>query len=142
MNDLDLSSLRDRLSAVEIVDRLFVAVDRKDWETVREIFSPRVHFDMTSLAGGSPSVVDREQILGGWKEGLKDVAFIHHQSGNHLVTLRGDRADVFCYGIAIHHRPEAEKKTTTFVGSYQIELERGGASWVVVAFKFDKKWVE
>lgn len=40
-----------------------------------------------------------------WEAGLKPLKAIHHQAGNHLVSIDGDSADAFCYGIASRYRP-------------------------------------
>jgi SnoaL-like protein len=130
-----------RQDLIETVDRLFVATDRKDWDAVTALFAERVRFDMTSLAGGAPAVLTPAQIVDGWRTGLADVAVVHHHSGNHLVTLRADDADVFCYATATHFRPEAEKKLTTFVGSYDLHLVRAGGAWRIEAFRFNVKYV-
>ena len=51
-------------------------------------------------------------------------------------------AEVFCYGIALHHRPATEKRVTMFVGSYDFTLERAGGDWRVSGFRFNVKFVE
>ncbi len=131
-----------RADVIETVDRLFVETDRKDWPAVAALFADRVHFDMTSLSGGEPEELTPAQIVEGWRTGLADVTALHHQSGNHLVTLHGDSADVFCYATANHFRPEREKRLTTFVGSYELHLVRADGVWRIDRFRFDVKFVD
>jgi hypothetical protein len=141
-HDPRLAWLADRMVIVETVDRLFVMTDRKDWDAVGALFAPRVAFDMTSLAGGEPAELTPGAIVAAWREGLAPVAAVHHQSSNHLVTIEGDAAEVHCYGTAVHYRPEAEKRITVFVGSYDLRLARRGEGWMITAFRFNKKLVE
>lgn len=138
----DMTELFERSAVTDTVTRLFVETDRKNWSGVAAVLSDAVRFDMTSLAGGSPVTISGQQIADAWRDGLKDIAHVHHQVGNFLVTLRGDRAFVTCHGIATHYRPEQEKHVTTFVGTYDVELARSAGAWKIIGFKFDKKYVE
>ena len=136
-----LAFVVDRLAVIETVDRLFVFTDRKDWEEVRALFADEVHFDMTSLGQGEPTTMTPKQITDTWRVGLRDVPVVHHQSSNHLVTLVGDEALVFCYATATHHRPDTAKPLTTIVGSYDLRLTRGATGWLITQFRFTKKYV-
>jgi len=132
----------DRTRVIETVDRLFVLTDQRDWEGLTQLFGERVAYDMTSLAGGEPAELPADAIVASWREALTPVAAVHHQSGNHLVTIDGDRAEVFCYATATHHQPGQEKRLTTYVGSYDFTLDRAGSGWLIVGFRFNKKYVE
>jgi hypothetical protein len=134
--------IADRIDVVEKVDRLFVATDRKDWAAVQALFTERVAFDMSSLGSGAPAVLTAQEIVERWRDGLKDVQALHHQSGNYIVSLSGDTAEVFCYATATHYRPEQQKRLTQFVGSYELRLVRLPSGWRIDRFKFDRKWVE
>jgi len=131
-----------RQEIVDTVTRLFVSTDNKDWGGVMDVFTEKVHFDMTSLAGGDPASLTSRQIVDAWDEGLKEVERVHHQTGNHLVTVSGAEAEVFCYGIATHYRSREEKKVTTFVGSYDLHLVREPVGWKIDAFRFNSKYAE
>ncbi len=128
---------------INTINRLFIKTDNKDWPAVKALFADEVLFDMTSLAGGQPSKLSPQQIVDAWDKGLKNVAAIHHQAGNYIVTLGRNGADVFCYGIAKHYNPEhADKKITTFVGSYDFHLINTDSGWKIDRFKFNKKYVD
>jgi hypothetical protein len=137
-----LAELLDRNAVVDAVNRLFIFTDNKDWDALRALFTDRVALDMSSLSGIPAAEVGADEVVGGWRAGLGDIEAVHHQSGNHLVTLRGERAEVFCYGVATHYRPAAEKRVTTFVGSYDFGLERGATGWRIHSLRFNKKYVE
>ena len=134
-------AMSDRETAIEMVDRLFCATDRKDWTAVKALFCAKVHFDMSSLSGVAPATLTPEQIVDGWREGLQDVAALQHQSGNHLVTMSLGGADVTCYATATHFHPEREKRLTQFYGSYRFHLLRTAGGWLIDRFVFEKKFV-
>jgi hypothetical protein len=127
---------------IETVNRLFIATDNRDWSGVRTCFSDTVLFDMTSVAGGQPVRTTPHNIVDGWEEGLKGLKAIHHQAGNHIVTVRGAEADAFCYGIAIHYLPNPTgRDVRVFVGSYDFHLLKNPEGWRINSFKFNLKFV-
>jgi len=137
----------DRLIAQDQViaaaNNLFLCTDRRDWQCVRDVFAPQVLFDMTSLAGGQPATLAPDQIASAWEKGLKDLAAIHHQAGNYQVSVKGNEADLFCYGIAYHYLPNpTERNIRTFVGSYNMHLVRSDAGWKIDRFKFNLKFID
>ena len=137
-----ISEILDRQAVLDTVNRLFLATDDKRWDELLGIFAERVRFDMSSLSGQPETEMAAGDIVDGWRTGLADVAAVHHQTGNFVVTLAGDRAEVFCYGIALHHRPRTDKRVTMFVGSYDFTLVRTAGRWRVTAFRFRAKFVE
>ncbi|HEX9945602.1 MAG TPA: nuclear transport factor 2 family protein [Thermoanaerobaculia bacterium] len=138
-----LRYLVEKDAIVGTINRLFVSTDNRDWEAVKACFTPRVFFDMTSLAGGEPAEVSVQEIVDGWEKGLAPLQAIHHQAGNYRVTLEGDRADAFCYGIAFHYLPnDSGRNTRTFVGSYDFRLEKDSGAWRIRRFRFDLKYVD
>lgn len=138
-----LATLVDERQIIDCVVRLCVATDARDWSTARACFADVVRFDMTSLAGGEPADVPAEHIIAGWTEGLAPIEALHHQLGNFRVSVRGDEADAFCYGIAYHYRRTASgRNTRAFVGSYDFTLVRANAAWRINAFRFNVKFVD
>ncbi|MDA8108314.1 MAG: nuclear transport factor 2 family protein [Betaproteobacteria bacterium] len=105
MTDLETLVAKDRIATV--VHQLFTATDRRDWPAVRACFADVVDFDMTSLAGGTPARLTPLQITDGWEAGLKPIQHVHHQVGNLEISVHGDAATAFCYGIALHYRAKA-----------------------------------
>jgi hypothetical protein len=142
-SDNRIQTLVDQADVIRTVNTLFVKTDNRDWEAVKDVFADTVMFDMTSMTGGEPSRLSAQQIVDGWEQGLKPLKAIHHQVGNHLVTVRGSEADAFCYGVASHYLPNpSNQNTRTFVGSYDFHLMRTGGSWKIDRFIFNLKYVE
>jgi hypothetical protein len=128
----------DRDAVIETINRLFIATDNRDWAAVQAQLAPEVHFDMTSLAGGSPAMRTPAEIADGWKTGLASIEHVHHQSGNFLVDLSFNEATAFCYAVAYHHLGKAVRQ---FVGSYDVHLIKTDR-WRIDKFKFNVKFVE
>lgn len=139
----DLTTLSDKQQIVEVITDLFIATDRRDWGAVVDCFTPQVMFDMSSLGGPPAAPTVAKDIAAGWERGLAPLAAVHHQAGNFRVWPRGDDADAFCYGIALHYRPnQPGGSTRTFVGSYDFGLRRDGARWRISRLRFQAKWIE
>jgi hypothetical protein len=133
----------ERDDILSVVNRVFVKTDARDWAAVRACFAPSVHFDMTSVAGGSPATLTPEPITEAWDAGLRPIEHVHHQTGNFDVSASGDHAAVSCYGIAYHYRKtRSGRNTRLFVGSYDFELRREAAGWKVTLFRFKLKFVD
>lgn len=138
-----LTHLIERAAVTDVVTSLFIATDTRDWAAVRECFAPRVHFDVTSLAGGRPADMTGEEIAAGWEQGLRQLQAIHHQVGNFRVHIEAKRATVTCYGVAYHYaRARSGRNTRTFVGTYDFELERTNDRWHITLFRFNVKFVD
>lgn len=135
--------LLDKDQIVDTVNQLFISTDNRDWDRVKTIFASQVEFDMTLLAGGTPSTLSAQQIVDAWDNGLKALQAIHHQVGNFIVEVNGDEAKVFCYGTATHYLPnKTNRNTRTFVGSYDFLLKRVNASWKIAHFTYHSKYVD
>ena len=139
----NLETLLTKSAIIERINTLFIATDARDWPRVRECFCASVLFDMSSAGGGVATPMTPEAIPNGWEAGLKPLQAIHHQSGNFLVTVEGDRATAFCYGIASHYLPnKSGANTRTFVGSYDFELQREADAWRISMFRFNLKYID
>ena len=132
---------KDRI--IDTINQLFIGTDSRDWPTVRACFADMVHFDMTSLSGGSASHLTPEQIAAGWEADLRQLQAIHHQVGTYRVKLEGEEATAFCYGTATHYRPtRSGRNTRTFVGSYDFHLRRVEDRWQIDRLRFSLKYME
>jgi hypothetical protein len=138
-----VTEANDRLDVIDAVNRLFIATDNRDWDGVRHCFNAPVTIDMSSVGAGLARQMQPAEISGMWETGLEPLEGIHHQTGNFLVTVDGNRATVFCYGIAIHYRENATgRNTRTFVGSYDFQLSIETGRWLIVSMRFNLKWLD
>ncbi len=125
----------------ETVVTLFVATDQGDWDTVKESFSSSVLLDYSSMTGNPAAELMPEQIVAAWKGILPGFDSTHHQLGNFITGVNGDKAEVFCYGIATHYLADENGNVWTVVGSYDLELvQDSDKNWKVSAMKFNFKY--
>jgi len=128
---------------IEVINRLFINTDNRNWPKVKNCFSSTVLFDMTSLAGGQPVTLTSQEIVDAWDQGLKALKSIHHQAGNYMVSINQGEAEAFCYGIASHYLPnKTNQNARTFVGSYNFHLTKTGQIWRIDQFKFNLKYID
>jgi hypothetical protein len=141
--DDKLTELTAKDEVIGAVNRLFMYTDRRDWERVKGCFADEVHFDVTSMVGGEPTMLTPDDIVAAWDEGLKHLDAIHHQAGNYLVDVAKNEATVFCYGTASHYLPnDTGDNTRTFIGSYDFHLKKDADAWRIDKFKFDLKYID
>ena len=135
--------LIEKNKIIEVINRLFIGTDNRDWSQVKNCFSSEVLFDMSSIGGGDPVTLTSQQIVDSWEKGLKPIKSIHHQAGNYMVNINEGQADAFCYGIASHYLPNnTNQNTRIFVGSYNFHLTKEGQSWRIDQFKFNLKYID
>ena len=145
-SDSEMQQYRNLLAkedVKEVVNRLFISTDNRDWDAVKEVFASEVLFDMTSMMGGEPVTMTAADIVAAWDKGLKPLKAIHHQTGNYIIDVNQNKADVFCYGIASHYLPnKTDRNTRIFVGSYKFHLLKNGENWQIDQFKFNLKYID
>ena len=125
----------------EAVIQLFIATDQQNWQQVERIFAPTVLLDYSSMSGNPAASLSPTEITTAWKGILPGFKATHHQLGNLLESVDGNRATVFCYGTATHYLPNNAGNVWTVVGSYNFELEQlNDRSWRITAMTFNFKY--
>jgi len=132
----------DERLAIEAVNRLFIAADNRNWPVVSNSLSNEVLLDYTSMAGGEPATLKASQIIEAWRALLPGFEKTHHQLGNHIVTVSGNEAKVFCYGTATHLlKNDSNNNFWIVVGSYDFDLKKEGV-WRISKMKFNLKYLD
>ncbi|MCB9296178.1 MAG: nuclear transport factor 2 family protein [Lewinellaceae bacterium] len=127
--------------ASEVVIRLFVAIDQRDWLQVKNCFAPQVELDYSSMTGQPAAVLSPTEIIQSWKGILPGFEHTHHQLGNFITAADERSAHVFCYGTATHFLPDEGGNLWTVVGSYDFGLSKDEAgNWKVAKMKFNFKY--
>ena len=52
--DSTATDTEDRLAIIELIGRLSLTIDAKDWDAMGQLFTDTVYHDRTSLTGGDP----------------------------------------------------------------------------------------
>ncbi len=133
-----------RNEITDVINTLFIATDQRDWPAVLGCFWPVVSFDMSSAGAGAEKMLAADAIVAGWQAGLASIQAVHHQAGNHRVSISGATATAFCYGTACHYHPNPSgRNTRTFVGSYDFELRQDDAGrWRITLFRYNLKFTD
>lgn len=139
-----LMELGNRLEVEDVIVRLFVATDERDWTTLESCFTDSFLLDMTSLVGGTPITMKPSDVSSAWATGFKPLDHVHHQVSNFQTIISGDSATVKCHGVAFHHRAQisTQMKTRIFVGTYLFDLTKSNGRWLVTRLKFDLKFLD
>lgn len=128
---------------IETVNRLFIAVDERNWTLVENLFSDTVLLDYTSMVGGSPASLPAKQIIDSWKGILPGFDKTHHQTGNFIVKTDPLAYNVFCYGTATHYlKNETGNNVWTVVGSYDFEIKTMDLKLKITKMKFNLKYLD
>ncbi|RYZ00488.1 MAG: nuclear transport factor 2 family protein [Chitinophagaceae bacterium] len=137
---MDQRSTRDLV--LEVVHKLFIYTDNRQWgRLLSEVFCGEVAFDMSSV-GGAARRMPAKDICHDWERGFEGLDGINHLSGNHLVSVNGPEATVFCYATATHFRKSATQgQTRSFVGTYDLHLVRTAVGWRIDAFTYQLKFM-
>lgn len=132
-----------RGATVDALTRVFVCCDRRDWSGLGNLLGDTVAVDYTSLNGGEPGTVRRDDLVAAWRGGLSGFDATQHLLGSFLVdTVTGAAATLRCYAIATHVLHAAgDRPIWTVAGHYDAELRRAGTGWQLTALTLHVDWI-
>lgn len=135
----------EREQIIETVNKLFVYTDNQEWTKLQEeVFTANIELDMVSMGAEKPEHVSSREICNRWEKAFEDLDAIHHQASNHIVTIDGDKAELYVYCISSHYKESAKSskkgKTREYVGTYDIHLLNSASGWRIDKFKFNLKY--
>lgn len=115
------------MTDADVLPRMLYAIDVLDWPAVREAFADEVRLDYTSLSGGEPETLTRDDLIARWQGLLPGFDATQHLIGPVILTDEGGtgvRADAHVRGY--HHIGDREGGQTWAVhGHYTARLARG-----------------
>lgn len=136
-----MNSTTDRDEIIDVVNRIGLMADRRDWQACRNAFSERVKIDYTSLSGGQPATVNADDLVKGWETFFsKTFKATQHLIGTHAATVTGDTAICLSNFQAHHVYLDAQKETWTLGGFYEHGLVRTPQGWRVSRMKMTWTW--
>lgn len=124
----------------ETINKLFIATDQHDWQQVEQCFAEHVMLDYASMTSNSATTISAQQIIASWKEISPGFDHTHHQTGNFIITTKGNTASAFCYGTASHYLTNDQEHIWTVVGSYDFELKKVKHQWKITGMRFNLKY--
>jgi hypothetical protein len=129
--------LEDERAIQAVVDVLDLAVDAKDWPTVRAQFADQLQADFSTLDGAPAGEVTADDLIAGWRSNLFEGKASFHMRGGARVAIEGDTARLITMGYAWNLLPARPDNNLWEVwGRYEFGLIRGGQGWKINAISF------
>lgn len=121
----------DCAAIISTVDAVGFYADQRDWDRVKDQFSPSgAILDYRSMEGigSEPAPQPREDIIAAWRTVLPGYDLTRHVMSNHQVTLNGDSAIVLS---TIHATHVLNGEQWIFLGDYEHALEHTADGWKI-----------
>jgi hypothetical protein len=146
MNDLvelraEMRRLTDRNEIIAVFDRFGAAADMRDWDLMRDVFTPDAVLDHTAAHEADAaydSVWDGfDMLLDKVRTGSERHAVTHHVITNHNIKLDDDRASVVANMLQVHAdvQPDGTQSAQIQQGWYLTELVRTKDGWRIRRLK-------
>ena len=134
---MDRQALADRIAVEDLLTRYATAVDRRDWEQYRSIFTADAEIDYTS-AGGIAGTVD--EIVGFLSTSLEMFEMTQHLVSNIDLEVNGESATV----TAMFNNPmRLPGGDTWFTGGwYHHDLVRTPDGWRSRRLREESAWFD
>ena len=92
----------DRFEIASQIGALAVHIDGRRWDALKDLFAPKVHADWTSLFGGEPQALTREQLMTNWRQLLPWFTRTTHVIGTPNIAVNCDTAHASASVVAWH----------------------------------------
>jgi len=133
--------IQDRLDVIDICTRMAWHTDRRQWDALAEVFADKVMLDYTSLSGGVPGQVGRDELVGSWQQLIGAMTATQHLLSNHLVTVNGDVAECTAQFQATHLANMAPDEDRWVLGGhYWFGMIRVSGQWQISALTMTVSW--
>lgn len=131
----------DRLAIIELIGRLVLLLDARDWSALEQVFTDPVYSDRTSLLGGQPVTLSVAEFVDGWRQTLQNLDAVHHMITCHVITLDGDQATCAANMQGTHVFANASGGPIWTVGGrHDYQLVRTPDGWRIAGLTFTIQW--
>jgi hypothetical protein len=128
--------LSDRAEIADVVARLAVTQDGKDFDGFRALFADRVRVDLPGHVGDPPAEMGADELAALGRSVLSGFAATQHATSNVLTTVDGDAARTEVTVSAYHHVP-ADPGVGDWClvrNRWELELRRSGGRWLIAGW--------
>ncbi len=141
MSTNDLSG-EDHRAVCETVYRYASAIDTRDWELYRSIFTDEVGIDFSSYNGRPASTMPADAWVANVRTLMTGLVATQHSMTNPTVTITGDEATCVMYMQAVHVLGDAPAGADWFDigGFYTDRLVRTPEGWRIRAVTLTLFW--
>ena len=134
-----LEEVADRLAIDDLLDAYAWALDTKDWDTLRTLFTPDAVVDYTEEGGVRGTL---EDAIAWFQKMLVAFTASQHFVTNRRVKIDGDTASVHAYIYSPLGVPTGENQLTLVMagGFYEDELRRTPDGWRFTSRTIRASW--
>jgi hypothetical protein len=135
----------DRNEIANRIGALAVHIDARRWDYLLELFAPEVQADWTSLFGGEPQSLKREQLIGNWRQLLPGFTRTTHLIGPPTIVVVGETAQASASVVAWHFIKESGLEGSDLWlagGCYEIGFAKCDGAWRITAMTLARAWSE
>jgi hypothetical protein len=129
---MNIKNLEDRIALKELVDKISILGDQKDFENQVQLFSENA---LSETIAGEKTILKlegRKEMARAFEKFLKDMEIVYHFNGQQVVIIDGDNATGKCYCLITLLGNENGKKIKTTIGAaYEDEYIRENNKWLV-----------
>ncbi len=140
---MNIEELKDRALLKELVDRVSVLGDRKDFHSQVQLFTENAISD--TFAGGKAvlKLQGRKEMETAFEGFLSEIDTVYHFNGQQVLTIDGDVAHGTCYClITLIGQEEGKKMKTTIGAIYQDDYVREEDHWLIAKRVGNFEWQE
>jgi hypothetical protein len=140
-SDSTTTKTEDRLAIIELIGRLVLLLDARDWNGLEQLFTDSVYSDRTSLWGGEPVTLGVAEFVDGWRQPLENLDAVHHMVTCHVITLDGDQATCAANMQGTHVLVNGSGGPMWTVGGrHDYQLKRTPDGWRIAGLTFAMQW--
>jgi len=129
--------LEDERELMRVAEALDEAVDAKNWEAARALFTDQVEADFTSLEAPNAGTVSADELISNWRRNLHPGKLSSRARNSEVVVVDGDNATMTSQG---HVRYEIPARTDLNVwegwGRFEHKFTRTPEGWRISGLKF------
>ena len=140
-SDSTTNAIEDRLAIIELIGRLALLVDARDWNALEQLFTNPVYSDRTSLFGGEPQTNTPAELVGGLQYVLGKLDTTHHLITSQVIDLNGDEATSAAnmQGTHVLANPSGGSQWVV-AGRHDYQLKRTADGWRIAGITFTLQW--
>jgi hypothetical protein len=140
-SDPATTEAEDRLAILELIGKLALLLDARDWNALEGLWSDPVHYDRTSLFGGEPETLTPAELVDGYRQALGNLDAVHHLITSHVINLDGDQATCAANMQGTHVLANTSGDPIWTVGGrHDYQLKRTADGWKIAGLKFTVQW--
>jgi SnoaL-like protein len=135
----------DRCDIADRIGALAVHVDARRWDQILDLLAPEVDVDYTSLFGGAPQSLTREQLVDGWRRLLPGFTQTTHVIGTPTITVGAHTARASASVVAWHFIKDAVLNGNDLWlvgGCYEMTFRQADGVWRIAKLALARAWAE